>query len=172
MEQKALVLIAQHWPTVAYQTAVGFLRTCFWPGSITVANSMANARGRATRGLLVVLPLAEILVLWVWATIGASGLLSAGRETRAVRVMLVGWVVLLVLSASGRAPPMRDSSAGTTNRWHGAFLALSIPAEMLKQRLAQSALPARPFPGRNPPRQAPKPYGGSQQNRKKGVRHC
>ena len=42
MEQKALVLIAQHWPTVAYQTAVGVLRTCLGPGSITVLNSIAR----------------------------------------------------------------------------------------------------------------------------------
>jgi 4-amino-4-deoxy-L-arabinose transferase-like glycosyltransferase len=100
MEQKALVLIAQHWPTVAYQTAVGFLRTSLGPGSITVANSMADVPGGATRGLLVVLPLAQILVLWVLAAIGASRLLSAGRATRALQVMLVGCVVLLVLPAS------------------------------------------------------------------------
>ena len=100
MEQKALVLIVQHWPTVAYQTALGFLRTCLGPGSITVASSMPNAPSRATRALLVVLPLAEILALWVLAAIGVSRFLSVGRTTRAMQVMLVGCVVLLVLPAS------------------------------------------------------------------------
>ena len=100
MEQKAQVLIVQHWPTVAYQTALGFLRTCLGPGSITVASSMPNAPSRATRALLVVLPLAEILAFWVLAAIGVSRFLSVGRTTRAMQVMLVGCVVLLVLPAS------------------------------------------------------------------------
>ena len=76
------------------------LADLFGTGSITVASSMPNAPSRATRALLVVLPLAEILALWVLAAIGVSRFLSVGRTTRAMQVMLVGCVVLLVLPAS------------------------------------------------------------------------
>lgn len=99
MEQKALALIARHWPTVAYQSAVGFSRTCFGPGSITVANSMPKGPSRAAKVLLVVLPLLQVLTLWFLAVIGAIGF-NSGNITRAVRVMLVACVILLVLPAS------------------------------------------------------------------------
>jgi|SRR5271166_619847 len=100
MERESLLLIEQHWPTIAYQTAVGFLRTCFGPGSITVANSMPNAPSRTAQVLLAVLPLLQVLALWVLAAIGAFWFSSGSKLTPSIRVMLVGCVVLLVLPAS------------------------------------------------------------------------
>ena len=100
MEQETLSLIEHHWPTVAYQAVVGFSRTCFGPGSITVATSMPQAPSRMAKDLLVVLPLLEILALWFLAVVGAFRFDSASNTTRPVRVMLVGSVILLVLPAS------------------------------------------------------------------------
>jgi hypothetical protein len=100
MQQKALSLIAQHWPTVGYQTAVGFLRTCFGTGSITAADSMPARPSRTARALLAILPLTEVLALWVLAVLGAFRSHPASNITFAIRIMLVACVALVILPAS------------------------------------------------------------------------
>lgn len=100
VETRTLVLITQHWPTVAYQTAVGFSRTCFGTGAITIANSVSHPLSRTVRVSLAIAPLVEVLTLWLLAGIGAFTANLASHVTRAIRVMLIGCVVLLVLPAS------------------------------------------------------------------------
>jgi 4-amino-4-deoxy-L-arabinose transferase-like glycosyltransferase len=100
MQQKALSLIAQHWQTVGYQSAVGFLRTSFGTGSITVAESMATRPSRTAKALLTVLPLIEVLTLWVLAVLGAYHSNPASNVPFAIRIMLVACIAVVILPGS------------------------------------------------------------------------
>jgi len=100
MEQKALYLIAQNWPTVAYQSSVGLLRTCFGTGSITVTDSMPNRPGRMAQVLLAVLPLIEVLALWALAVLGAFRSNHASNIPLPIRLMLVACIALVIAPAS------------------------------------------------------------------------
>ncbi len=99
MEREALLLIRQHWPTVIWQSAIGFARTCLGTGFVTVTESLSNLPGRLGTALLAGLPLVQILAIWFLAAIALVRAELTGVN-RAVLVLLAACTLCLILPAA------------------------------------------------------------------------
>ena len=99
MERETLLLIRRHWLTVIWQAAIGFGRTCFGTGFVTVRDSLSRSPGRLGTALLAGLPLVQILGMWLLATIALVRARSSGVN-RAVLVLLAACVLCLIFPAA------------------------------------------------------------------------
>ena len=99
MKREALLLIRQHWSTAIWQSAIGFARTCFGTGLVTVTESLANPPGRLGTALLAGLPLIQILAMWFLATVALVGANFPGVN-RAVLVLFAVCVFCLIVPAA------------------------------------------------------------------------
>jgi 4-amino-4-deoxy-L-arabinose transferase-like glycosyltransferase len=99
MEREAWRLIRQNWPVVLRQSIIGFARTCFGTGFVTVSSSLPKLPSRMTRFVLAVLPAAQIVVLWALALLGIS-MPSLSPSGTSIRSLLAASVILLALPAA------------------------------------------------------------------------
>lgn len=99
-----LRIAREHWPTVIRICAVGAIRTATGPGFGTLqqlvpeARSFGRARGLAAR----VIPLLQVLILWLAALAGAVAVFRSKSLPRWFAVLVIG--ALLAMIAPGCTP--------------------------------------------------------------------
>jgi 4-amino-4-deoxy-L-arabinose transferase-like glycosyltransferase len=103
MRHDALRLMANHWPAVLQQAAIGFARTCVGTGFVTVSDSMGKPPGSIPRLLLAVLPMAQVILLWA---IAIYGFFSPAVLSRGVRFFLAASILCVLLPS---AAPLAQS---------------------------------------------------------------
>jgi 4-amino-4-deoxy-L-arabinose transferase-like glycosyltransferase len=98
MDSDAIRIIAHHLPKALVQAALGAFRTSFGTGRDTLAESTRDGHIPSLIGTL--LPLAQIVGMWLLAIIGAVGMWRRRYGSRSVTVFLVAALLFIILPSA------------------------------------------------------------------------